>query len=697
MAGRFSVETIFKARDLMSGTIAKIQARTALMTKSISKDFDIVSKNVSAFGGSLKTVATAGVAASVVLGAGMFGMAQTGMEFEQTLANIRAVAKPTNAELDQMSKTALKVGSDFGFSGSSVAASMESMAKQGLSVQEVVAGIGGVAAAASADGSTLEETMGGLLATMAGLGKGAGDLQHIADVMAKAGDATAASIGTLSQSMAVFGPTARAMGISVESAIGQLAILQDAGIDASSAGTTLSAVYSKLASPTKQTADQLKKLGLSVEDAFGNMKPPEQLMSEIFKATQGIKGNVGQAAAITELVGLNSQKALLNIAAAVGSGKFDKVMGSLTEGVDGYAEAVAKIKQDSTAGDIAKMAASWEALKIELFGLVSADLRGKVVQPVTEWIGANKGLIGSKFLEFMTSAKQLAADVRDNFDSIVTWTKRIAVAAAAFYVLRTAVMVTQTAMAAYAIVVNSATWASNAMGAASTREAVAIGASRAATIIATTARGAYSLAIGIGTVATTSFTLAEVRSKVALVASNVVTWLATTARGAFAAASTLAATGATALGVAAMGSVPGIAASTAALAPFLATVLALTAALAALAIAWNENEKLKSATGGMGMLDIGAEMWKQGTWDPFKAVDAVANEKAQLKAAMGEQGPAPLAPMVTPQERVAQSVSETSTTTKSEVVLKPAPGMELEQTKGPKRTPGLKLHPTGGM
>jgi hypothetical protein len=53
--------------------------------------------------------------------------------------------------------------------------------------------------------------------------------------------------------------------------------------------------------------------------------------------------------------------------------------------------------------------------------------------------------------------------------------------------------------------------------------------------------------------------------------------------------------------------------------------------------------------------------------------------------------------MVTPQERTAHSVSETSSTTKSEVTLKPAPGVQLEQTKGPKRTPGLNLQPTGGM
>lgn len=429
----FSLDTIFHGRDRLSATITKLHAKTAAFRAGFNKSMKEMDGHVGAVHGKLSKLATAMGGVALAGGAGLAVLGKAGADFEHTLASLNAVAKPTQEELAKISATALSIGKDFGFSGIEVAKSMEAMSKQGLNVQGVIAGIGGVAAAAAADGSTIEETMGGLLATMAGMGKGAGDLQHIADVMAKAGDATAASIGSLSASMSVFGPTARSLGIPIEAAIGQLAILQDAGIDASSAGTTLSAVYSKLASPTKETSKALSALGLSVKDSFGNLKPPQQLMTEVFKATSKIKGNVGQMAAFTDLVGLNSQKALLNLAGAVGSGKLDKVMGDLTQNVDGYATSIARLKQDSAIGDINKLKASFEALQITIFGLFSKDLRG-LVSGMADWLAANQGVISSGILGFFE-------DLKANLPVIVTWLERIGKVVATFYAFAAAVKV----------------------------------------------------------------------------------------------------------------------------------------------------------------------------------------------------------------------------------------------------------------
>lgn len=370
-------------------------------------------------------VAVAGTAAAI----GLSAAAAPGANFEHTLASLNAVAKPTVDELAKIAEVAQDIGPKFGFSATEVASGMEAMSKQGLSVQEVVAGVGGVAAAAAADGSSLNDTMGGLLATMAGMGKGAGDLQHIADVMAKAGDSTAASIGSLAESMSVFGPTAKSLGIGIEDAIGQLAVLQDAGIDASSAGTTLSAVYSKLASPTAETAKALKKLGLSVKDSMGNLKPPQQLMAEIFRATQGIQGNVGQMAAFTDLVGLNSQKALLNLAASVGSGKLDKVLGELKTNVDGYSAAIASAKQDSFIGDLNKLKASAEGVGIALFSTASGPLR-ELVSGITAWVSANKELIA-------TNVQAFVAGLIQALPTIGYWVEKIGKLLVGFYAIRT--------------------------------------------------------------------------------------------------------------------------------------------------------------------------------------------------------------------------------------------------------------------
>lgn len=697
----YAVSTEFRAVDKMSAFFDRAARKADAFGQRVGKSLKWADEKLSKLAGAGTAIA-AGTAAA---GAGVAYLSTTGMEFEQVLANIRAVAKPTGDELQRMSTTALQVGADMGFSGVEVASAMEAMAKQGLTTQQVIAGIGGVAAAAAADGSTLEETMGGLLATMTGMGKGAGDLQHIADVMAKAGDSTAASIGSLSQSMAVFGPTARGLGIPLESAIGQLAILQDAGIDASSAGTTLSAVYSKLAAPMGRTKEALSKLGIEVADAMGNMKPPDQLMSEILGATSQIEGNVGKAAAMTELVGLESQKALQNVTAAVASGKFDTVMKDLTANVDGYAQSVAAVKMDSTRGDLKKFTAEIEAQQIALFGLVSGPMRG-VLASSREWIQTNKELVGQRVQDTILW-------IRDNSDLVVTSLKVLGGTIGVFWALSAATKAAQVALATYELAVGVATVATNAFkwafaSTTATTEAgtVAITASKAATLASTIATGAstaaqwlWNTAIGAGTLATTKFTFSGVASKVATLASAAASGVATAAQWLWNAAITA---GTGALGfmtTAATGAAASAASAAVALGPAIAAFGALAAAIGAAYVAKQQFDQLDQQLAGSGGVTgtIGA-MWEQGTWDPFEAHDKVMNDKAREAArkrdAEAAATPAPQA--VTQAGASAQEISRTVSemqTQRAEVTVKAPVGSTVKKPAQGLTT--VKLAPSG--
>lgn len=617
----------------------------------------------------LMKMVKAGGAAALIVGGGLAVASQGGLDFEHTLASLAAVAKPTSAELEKISATALQTGSDFGFSAIDVAAGMEAMSKQGLTTVEVIKGISGVAGAAAADGSTLDETMGGLLSTMSGLGAGAGDLQHIADVMAKAGDATAASIGSLSQSMAVFGPTARALGIPLESAIGQLAILQDAGIDASSAGTTLSAVYSKLAAPTGMTVKALKKLELSVADSFGNMKPPAQLMSEIFKATSSIEGNVGKAAAITELVGLESQKALLNIAASVGSGKFDTVMKSLTEGVDGYSASIAKAKQNSGTGDIAKFTAELQAMQIVLYGIVSKDLR-EMVQGMRAWVVANKDVIATGITQFI-------ADFKANLPTIIIWLERVGIAIGIWLALGAAIKIVRGALWLLNAAAWAATVATEALAFANGTLTVTEGTSTASLVIGTGVRWARNVAnwavqasTWAANAAVTANTFANNTNVTALIAGtaarwarNVATWAVTASTWAYTTATTASLAPLVAMTAGAWASVPALWAAAAPFLPLAAAIASLVGVIYTLNEAWSS--LMATLGGGDNALATLGKMWDMGTLDVFAANDAVMNENATSAADRK---------MTSPADRTARSIEEHRSTSVGELTVKAPPG-----------------------
>jgi hypothetical protein len=136
-------------------------------------------------------------------------------------------------------------------------------------------------------------------------------------------------------------------------------------------------------------------------------------------------------------------------------------------------------------------------------------------------------------------------------------------------------------------------------------------------------------------------------------------------------------------------------AAEASLAPFLVTVAAIAAAIAAIVVAYQQWTELSKQTGGLGGAWEGVKSaFTKGSF--FSGVDADLNRKAKEEAAARGGGQ-----MVSPQDRVARSLSETKTTTveKSEVQLKLPPGMtaDVKRPPGSKGATPVQVTPSGGM
>lgn len=432
MASRFSISAIFRGIDRMTRPAREMSKNVARAMKQAESAVGGLNRQLGSMDAKLRTLGKSLAIAGAAGGAALIAFGKAGAEFEHTLASINAVGKPTEEQLGRLSRRAREIGAAYGYSADTMAKGMEAMIKQGFDVQEAIDGIGVVAASAAADGGDFDAVMKGLMSTLASTGTARSELKKLGDIGAKVGDQTAAGIQSLNESMVIFGPTVRQFKISLEDAYSQIGILQDAGLDPSSTGTGLKAIYSKLAAPFGRTAKAIKKLGLEVADSYGNMKPPQQLLNEILAATGKIGGNAEKAAAITELVGLESQNSLNNLIASIESGKYQKVLQSVSSGVDGYADSIARLKQDSFVGDLNKLTAAAEGFQIELFGLVSGPLRD-VTQRVNAWAQANQKLIVSEVQKFL-------ADTAAALPTIVTWMERIGKLVAVFYAFRLGIM-----------------------------------------------------------------------------------------------------------------------------------------------------------------------------------------------------------------------------------------------------------------
>lgn len=607
-AGRFSVDTVFGAVDRMSGPMASMGAKATRFEKTLGG----ANKAADKVSGGLMQVAAWGTAAAIGVGGIAGSVIGVGMDFEQTMSGVAAVSGATDKQFEQLKSRALELGSTTKFTGTQVAGAFEIMAKAGLNVNQILAGTPGLLSAAAADGAGIEETAGSVMGAMKALGIAPEKMQLFADQMAKAGDSTAASIGSISQSLAIAGPVFKQLNVPMASAIAQIALLQDAGVDASSTGTQLASTYSKLAAPMGETKKAIATLGLKVTDAYGDMKPPDQLFDEILGATSKIKGNAGKMAAFTHLVGLESQKALLNVASAASDGR----LGALTSGLNkaaGYADTLAKKRLNNLAGDITLFRANVETLATKLYDLESGPLRA-VVKGTTAWLQANSAVIlsgiGEKITEWTPLVKNFGDGLKDAFTDA---TPLIEGAAGALGVFDTGANGSR--IQAYELGNNIAT------------AAIRFGEFWLVTKAVTSATAIWSFVLGTAKVAQVAWTAAATAGRWAMMWWEIQSKAGAAATLAMSAASTVA-TGrlyaqAAAARVAAVG-----------MGTLAARAGAAALAIAAVMAAKDQNDKLEQETGGKGILDVG---WEWATTDKNLKQIADENLDKQAKAEASER------------------------------------------------------------
>jgi TP901 family phage tail tape measure protein len=700
MAGRFSIEAVFKAIDKFSAPVAKMSGVADRMARKARSGIGATNRVVDKIAGGMKDSALAFGAASVVAGAAVLGVAKTGADFEQSIVNVGAVMGKSRSQIQDLEKEAMRLGVVTQFSSSEVADAMEMMARKGFDSKEILQGIPGVLNAVAASGEGMAEVSTVVGSAIRGFGLEAGAASHVADILAFSAEKTGARITEMGEALSIAAPTAKTLGVSIEDTAAAVGLLQKMGIDASTAGTATATMLAKITKPSKDAAEQMAHLGIKFKDAKGNMLPFRDVLGQFVKAGDKAGGNMNRMAFFAELVGLRGDKAAIALSDMSKSGDFDKLAQSLQK-VDGYSEKVAKLRMDTTKGSWKLLTSTVEVLETRLFNLKSGAIKG-VIDQTNAWIAANQDLIVQK-------VQDTIKDVADNLPKIEMWLKRIGIALAVFAAFAIATKVAMFATLAFEIGLGVASAAGTAFSAVLGVVRAVMTSATLATAASTVATWAQNTALAVGKIGTTGFTVATIASTVstwaqnaALAVKNAALALAasvtsgltlSTLSSTIATAANTVATwarnaaltaGTTVLGlyqIATGTATEATIAATGAMAPFLVTIGAVTAAVLALVAAWDQWSKLKDVSGGMGVTDFFKTAIKEGTLDPAKVVDAYQNDQA--RASSGET-----AQMVSPQERAASLG-------KGEITIKDQTG-RASVTKAPKGGFAMPLVPASG-
>ena len=235
---------------------------------------------------------------------------------------------------------------------------------------------------ASASGEDLAEVSDIVTDSMTAFNMKAKEASHFTDVLAAAATSSNTNVGKLGESFKYAAPLAGSLGYSIEDTSLALGLMANSGIKASQAGTSMRSWLTRMAKPTDESAAAMKKLGLSLKDSHGKMKPLRTVIKETRSAFSGLsKSQKAQYAAM--LAGKTGMSGLLAVVQSA-DGDFSKLSDAI-DNCNGAAKKMAETKLDNLEGDVTLFKSAMDGAGLEIYDEIKEPLRD-VVQEGTKWV-----------------------------------------------------------------------------------------------------------------------------------------------------------------------------------------------------------------------------------------------------------------------------------------------------------------------
>ena len=220
------------------------------------------------------------VLGSAAIGTGLYNAAQSAMHFKSEIQNIgpllsedgRITATVTR-QLNEMSESSLKWSQQYGISTHSINNAMTELVRRGFTAKQTLGSMPAILNASRASGEDLGVVMQATASSIEMFGLKANttaeqikNTNRVTDVLTVAANKTASSFADISAAMTYVGPTAAQAHMSIEQVAAAIGALSNRGIEASTAGTTLRQVLSKLTTDTKANRANMRAIGVDIDE-----------------------------------------------------------------------------------------------------------------------------------------------------------------------------------------------------------------------------------------------------------------------------------------------------------------------------------------------------------------------------------------------------------------------------------------------
>lgn len=350
---------------------------------------------------------TLGVTAPLMTAAG--AAIRTGMEFDSSMSNVYSLMTSLNltqADMDELRQTAIRMGATTKFSASEAADAMGYMALAGWNNKQTIEALPGVLNLAAAANMDLAKASDIVTDTMTPFGMAASRAGEAADVFAYAQANSNTTVEGLGEAMKYAAPTADAFGMTLQDTASAMGVLANAGIKGSQGGTTLNAMLRDMKKNAKNGAIAIGKTKVALTNADGSYRSYAAIIRDIDKATSSMTASQRDAA----LGAIFGDESLKGILATLKQGP--DALDEMTKGLyacEGAAKEMAETAENNLQGDLTKLGSGVSTMGIALHDFFVPAIR-QTVQAVTGLVGWFNALDdGTKNTIFRIGAMAAAA------------------------------------------------------------------------------------------------------------------------------------------------------------------------------------------------------------------------------------------------------------------------------------------------
>lgn len=379
------IDVTLRLIDMMTSPLVRVQnemERTARAHQRMGRDIQRIGDGFSSVGESMLPIA-AGITAIGAAGGRAF------IDFDSIITGAAAKAGATAEEMEMMRQKASQFGADFPISATQAAEGMDRLAAAGYDANQVVGVMPSVITAAVASGEDLATTSDVVSNALNIWNLKQGDIaqnaMRVADVVQMAANKSSLGMADFGLAMQYAGAPAATLNVSIEQLATAMAIMKNNGIEASTIGTSLRSVFSRLSEPPKPAAEAIEALGLQVKDASGNflgLQPiVEQLRGKILNLS-----NTEQVAYAKALAGEEAYSGLLALVKTAPE-EYQALQNAM-DSATGSSQAQFEVMKGTLKNSIDGMLGSLESLAINFGSVLTPQIKA-----VTDSIGSFADMI----------------------------------------------------------------------------------------------------------------------------------------------------------------------------------------------------------------------------------------------------------------------------------------------------------------